>query len=430
MAESRWKIWAANPLLEVNLFIAAVQLHARTGGTSQRSSNERPGREHARIDCPARRGSRARGHGKLTGLILSILPIGIATMMMFFSPGYMQVLFNHPMGKNLIMSAAICLVLAHFVIRKSWTLKYDRRIAYGPFFFILAAVSAAGYVFVVEAVARRRKRDPPFPRSWPSIRNTCPPRKPPCRPLPADWGGHAGRPKQSRPPGSSWRGWLSLAGGGFDFLRDQVRLGALLAVAAAWAACSRMPIVSVPRDPGGGLRHGVWIPSAGSNSRSHGLAPRGPHPSRVASRPGSDGAGNRSRPGFGRGYSGCQPGSAHHASRSGRRVHPAATGTEGQRVAHRGPEKFRRSQPRPGLRKFANLLIDTDRFGTSLGPALETHARYLRIRFRQIAQEKARKVGVKLIFPIFFLIFPSVVLVTLGPAVILLFSQMSVLLGQ
>jgi tight adherence protein C len=84
----------------------------------------------------------------------------------------------------------------------------------------------------------------------------------------------------------------------------------------------------------------------------------------------------------------------------------------------------------PELRKFANLLIDTDRFGTSLGPALKTHAHYLRIRFRQLAQEKARKVGVKLIFPVFFLIFPSVLLVTLGPAVILLSTQMKNLLGQ
>ncbi len=82
------------------------------------------------------------------------------------------------------------------------------------------------------------------------------------------------------------------------------------------------------------------------------------------------------------------------------------------------------------VRKFTNLLLDTDRFGTSLGPALRTHARYLRIRFRQIAQEKARKVGVKLIFPVFFLIFPSVILVTLGPAVILIFTQMKVMLGQ
>jgi len=76
------------------------------------------------------------------------------------------------------------------------------------------------------------------------------------------------------------------------------------------------------------------------------------------------------------------------------------------------------------LRKFASLLIDTDRFGTSLGPALKTHARYLRIRFRQSAQEQARKVAVKLIFPVFFLIFPSVILVTLGPAVMLLMRQL------
>jgi len=66
----------------------------------------------------------------------------------------------------------------------------------------------------------------------------------------------------------------------------------------------------------------------------------------------------------------------------------------------------------------SSLLIDSDRFGTSLGPALRTHAKYLRTRMRQQAQEAARKVAAKLIFPIFFLIFPSVLLVTLGPAVL------------
>jgi tight adherence protein C len=84
----------------------------------------------------------------------------------------------------------------------------------------------------------------------------------------------------------------------------------------------------------------------------------------------------------------------------------------------------------PELRKFANLLLDTDRFGTSVGPALKTHAHYLRIRFRQKAQETARKVGVKLIFPVFFLIFPSVILVTLGPAVIMLMGQMGTMFGK
>ena len=82
------------------------------------------------------------------------------------------------------------------------------------------------------------------------------------------------------------------------------------------------------------------------------------------------------------------------------------------------------------IQKFAALLIDTDRFGTSLGPALRVHARYLRTRFRQGAQERARKVSVKLIFPVFFLIFPSVILVTLGPAVLLIVGQMKDLLGQ
>lgn len=81
------------------------------------------------------------------------------------------------------------------------------------------------------------------------------------------------------------------------------------------------------------------------------------------------------------------------------------------------------------IRKFAALLIDTDRFGTSLGPALRVHARYLRTRFRQAAQERARKVAVKLIFPVFFLIFPSVILVTLGPAAMLIFAQMKNMLG-
>lgn len=82
------------------------------------------------------------------------------------------------------------------------------------------------------------------------------------------------------------------------------------------------------------------------------------------------------------------------------------------------------------IQKFAALMIDTDRFGTSLGPALRVHARYLRTRFRQAAQERARKVSVKLIFPVFFLIFPSVILVTLGPAVLLIFTQMKNILGQ
>jgi tight adherence protein C len=82
----------------------------------------------------------------------------------------------------------------------------------------------------------------------------------------------------------------------------------------------------------------------------------------------------------------------------------------------------------PELRRLANLLIDSDRFGVSLGPALRTHAKYLRLRFRHQAQESARKVGVKMVFPVFFLIFPSVLLVTLGPACMMMFQQLKAML--
>ncbi|MCW5977223.1 MAG: type II secretion system F family protein [Bryobacteraceae bacterium] len=74
--------------------------------------------------------------------------------------------------------------------------------------------------------------------------------------------------------------------------------------------------------------------------------------------------------------------------------------------------------PDAELGKLTALLIDAERFGTSLGPALRTHSRYLRTRNRHRAQEAARKLGAKLVLPVFFLIFPVVLLVTLGPAVI------------
>jgi len=95
-------------------------------------------------------------------------------------------------------------------------------------------------------------------------------------------------------------------------------------------------------------------------------------------------------------------------------------------------DSFRRfgSRTKEGeMRKLANLLVDSDRFGASVGPALRSHAKYLRTRFRQQAQERARKVGVKLIFPVFFLIFPSVLLVTLGPACMLMYQQLKNLMG-
>lgn len=105
------------PLLEVNLFISAVQLHSRTGG---KLSEVLGGLAENMREAIALQGEvrSLAAHGKLTGVILTILPVAIAIMMMIVSPGYMQVLFNHPYGKTLITAAIVCLLLAHVVIRR------------------------------------------------------------------------------------------------------------------------------------------------------------------------------------------------------------------------------------------------------------------------------------------------------------------------
>jgi tight adherence protein B len=105
------------PILEVNLFAAAVQLHSRTGGKLGEVMATLA--ENMRESLSLRGEVRAlAAHGKLTGAILTVLPIAIAAMMMFVSPDYMLILYHHPWGKNLIAIAIGCLVLAHLVIRK------------------------------------------------------------------------------------------------------------------------------------------------------------------------------------------------------------------------------------------------------------------------------------------------------------------------
>ncbi len=70
------------------------------------------------------------------------------------------------------------------------------------------------------------------------------------------------------------------------------------------------------------------------------------------------------------------------------------------------------------VRALVAMLIQTDRFGTSVSMALKTHADVSRTKRRQRAEERAAKVGVKLVFPLVLCLFPAFYVVTLGPAVI------------
>jgi tight adherence protein C len=69
------------------------------------------------------------------------------------------------------------------------------------------------------------------------------------------------------------------------------------------------------------------------------------------------------------------------------------------------------------IKKLVAVLVQTDRFGTSVAQSLRGHADYLRSMARQKAEERAAKLAVKLIFPIFFCVLPSLFVVTIGPVI-------------
>jgi tight adherence protein C len=85
---------------------------------------------------------------------------------------------------------------------------------------------------------------------------------------------------------------------------------------------------------------------------------------------------------------------------------------------------FARRTGEEEVKKLVAILIQTDRFGTSVADALRTQSEFLRIRRRQEAEERAGKVGVKLVFPIFFFCLPSLLVVTAGPGILQLFHNL------
>ncbi|MCL5743869.1 MAG: type II secretion system F family protein, partial [Acidobacteria bacterium] len=78
----------------------------------------------------------------------------------------------------------------------------------------------------------------------------------------------------------------------------------------------------------------------------------------------------------------------------------------------------------PEIRKLVATLVQSDRFGTGVAESLRTHSEFLRVRRRQLAEERAAKVGVKLVFPIFFFILPAMLLVAAGPGLLQIFKTL------
>jgi tight adherence protein C len=67
---------------------------------------------------------------------------------------------------------------------------------------------------------------------------------------------------------------------------------------------------------------------------------------------------------------------------------------------------------------LVSMLVQTDRYGTSIAQALRVHADLLRTSRRQRAEEKAGKASVKLVIPLVLCLFPAFYILTLGPAIL------------
>lgn len=103
------------------------------------------------------------------------------------------------------------------------------------------------------------------------------------------------------------------------------------------------------------------------------------------------------------------------------------------RAGKRRSEALRNFSERTGeaeYRKLVAILIQNDRFGTSMGESLRTHSDFMRTRRRQEAEERAGKVGVKLVFPIFFFILPSMLVVAAGPGILQIFKYLFPMMKQ
>src|SRR5262249_25103111 len=76
------------------------------------------------------------------------------------------------------------------------------------------------------------------------------------------------------------------------------------------------------------------------------------------------------------------------------------------------------------VKSLAAILIQADRFGSSIAQALRVQSDSMRTRRKQIAEEKAAKTAVQLIFPLVLFIFPGIFVVLVGPAALAIAKQM------
>lgn len=110
------------PLNCVSLFVASVHVQVKSGGKLHEILG--------RISETLREASSLEGeikaisaHGRITGLILTLIPIGIAAVLNYAAPGHLDILTESPVGRLMLAGALVALIAAHFVIQKILDIK-------------------------------------------------------------------------------------------------------------------------------------------------------------------------------------------------------------------------------------------------------------------------------------------------------------------
>ena len=111
------KLTVAAPLIDVRFFVSSVLLQQESGGNLGEilDSMAQIIRERFQVKGKVKAAS---AHGRVTGLILSLMPVVVAALMFFTSPDYLMVLFRDPDGRKMLWAAGLGQLVGYFFIRK------------------------------------------------------------------------------------------------------------------------------------------------------------------------------------------------------------------------------------------------------------------------------------------------------------------------
>ncbi len=110
------------PLLDLKFFVAAVLLQRETGGNLAEilTNLAHVIRERFKLKGQVRSAS---AHGRVTGTILTLMPVALMFGMLTVAPGYLQGMAADPLGQKLIVAVIVGMILGHFTIRKIVNIK-------------------------------------------------------------------------------------------------------------------------------------------------------------------------------------------------------------------------------------------------------------------------------------------------------------------